>query len=153
MTAEPKAVLKPKLVPTLPMYLILWVIFGTILGLFVGVFGAIVASLAGRGDLFGMLMLGGTGGTLSVLLVLIVLRIVTTEYRIYDDRIEREAGVVATNLKTLDLDTQYTVEYTQSLLDRLFGVGTVQFNTSGGEESELSVAHVSRARELYDEFN
>jgi uncharacterized membrane protein YdbT with pleckstrin-like domain len=65
------------------------------------------------------------------------LRRVSTKYLITTQRLRISRGVVRRAVQETRLDRVQNVNYQQSLLDRVFGVGTVDFDTAGTDDSEF----------------
>jgi uncharacterized membrane protein YdbT with pleckstrin-like domain len=65
------------------------------------------------------------------------LRRVSTKYLITNQRLRISRGVVRRSVQETRLDRVQNVNYQQSLLDRIFRVGTVDFDTAGTDDSEF----------------
>jgi uncharacterized membrane protein YdbT with pleckstrin-like domain len=65
------------------------------------------------------------------------LRRVGTKYLLTDQRLRISRGIVRKNVQETRLDRVQNVNYTQGILDRIFGVGTVDFDTAGTDDSEF----------------
>jgi uncharacterized membrane protein YdbT with pleckstrin-like domain len=76
---------------------------------------------------------------LIVGLTLIVgyLRRVTTKYLITTQRLRISRGIVRRNVQETRLERVQNVNYQQSVLDRVFHVGNVDFDTAGTDDSEF----------------
>ena len=59
------------------------------------------------------------------------LRRVGTKYLLTNQRLRIGRGIVRKDVQETRLDRVQNVNYTQGVLDRLFGVGTVDFDTAG----------------------
>jgi uncharacterized membrane protein YdbT with pleckstrin-like domain len=93
-----------------------------ILGLLVGEWGLSVAIAA----------------ALVVLTLLIgYLRRVSTKYLITTQRLRISRGIVRRHVQETRLERVQNVNYQQSVLDRMLGVGTVDFDTAGTDDSEF----------------
>jgi uncharacterized membrane protein YdbT with pleckstrin-like domain len=73
----------------------------------------------------------------GVTLVVGYLRRVSTKYLITTQRLRISRGIVRRSVQETRLDRVQNVNYGQSVLDRLFGVGTVDFDTAGTDDSEF----------------
>jgi uncharacterized membrane protein YdbT with pleckstrin-like domain len=93
-----------------------------VLGLLVGEWGLSVAIAA----------------ALVVLTLLIgYLRRVSTKYLITNQRLRISRGIVRRHVQETRLERVQNVNYQQSVLDRMLGVGTVDFDTAGTDDSEF----------------
>jgi uncharacterized membrane protein YdbT with pleckstrin-like domain len=84
-------------------------------------------------------------GTAIVIAVVIValtlvvgfLRRVGTKYLLTNQRLRISRGIVRKRVQETRLDRVQNVNYSQGVLDRIFGVGTVDFDTAGTDDSEF----------------
>jgi uncharacterized membrane protein YdbT with pleckstrin-like domain len=75
---------------------------------------------------------------LAVLTLLIGwFRRVSTKYLITNQRLRISRGIVRRNVQETRLERVQNVNYNQSVLDRMLGVGTVDFDTAGTDDSEF----------------
>ena len=65
------------------------------------------------------------------------LRRVGTKYLLTNQRLRISRGIVRKDVQETRLDRVQNVNYTQGVLDRVFGVGTVDFDTAGTDDSEF----------------
>jgi len=65
------------------------------------------------------------------------LRRVGTKYLLTNQRLRISRGIVRKNVQETRLDRVQNVNYNQGVLDRMFGVGTVDFDTAGTDDSEF----------------
>jgi len=70
-------------------------------------------------------------------LVVGYLRRVSTKYLITSQRLRISRGIVRRSVQETRLDRVQNVNYEQSVLDRMFRVGTVDFDTAGTDDSEF----------------
>jgi uncharacterized membrane protein YdbT with pleckstrin-like domain len=70
-------------------------------------------------------------------LVVGYLRRVSTKYLITTQRLRISRGLVRRSVQETRLDRVQNVNYDQSMLDRLFRVGNVDFDTAGTDDSEF----------------
>jgi uncharacterized membrane protein YdbT with pleckstrin-like domain len=70
-------------------------------------------------------------------LVIGYLRRISTKYLITNQRLRISRGVVRRNVQETRLERVQNVNYQQGMLDRLLGVGTVDFDTAGTDDSEF----------------
>jgi uncharacterized membrane protein YdbT with pleckstrin-like domain len=93
-----------------------------ILGLLVGEWGLSVAIAA---------------ALVVLTLVIGYLRRVSTKYLITTQRLRISRGIVRRHVQETRLERVQNVNYQQSVLDRMLGVGTVDFDTAGTDDSEF----------------
>jgi uncharacterized membrane protein YdbT with pleckstrin-like domain len=77
-----------------------------------------------------------------------LLRQIRTTYTITDRRLAIERGLLARDLHETTLDRVQNVAARQSLLERLLGVGTIDFDTAGSAEFDFSFAGVEHPRRI-----
>src|ERR671910_1461061 len=73
----------------------------------------------------------------ALTLVVGYLRRVSTKYLITTQRLRISRGIVRRSVQETRLDRVQNVNYNQSMLDRLFRVGNVDFDTAGTDDSEF----------------
>jgi len=73
----------------------------------------------------------------AVTLIVGYLRRVSTKYLITTQRLRISRGIVRRSVQETRLDRVQNVNYEQSVLDRVFGVGSVDFDTAGTDDSEF----------------
>jgi uncharacterized membrane protein YdbT with pleckstrin-like domain len=76
-------------------------------------------------------------------LVVGYLRRVSTKYLITTQRLRISRGLVRRSVQETRLDRVQNVNYNQSMLDRLFRVGNVDFDTAGTDDSEFRFVWVN----------
>jgi uncharacterized membrane protein YdbT with pleckstrin-like domain len=74
-----------------------------------------------------------------VVLTLLIgyLRRVSTKYLITNQRLRISRGIVRRHVQETRLERVQNVNYQQSVIDRVLGVGTVDFDTAGTDDSEF----------------
>jgi uncharacterized membrane protein YdbT with pleckstrin-like domain len=88
-------------------------------------------------------------GALAVLtLVVGYMRRVSTKYLITNQRLRISRGIVRRNVQETRLERVQNVNYNQSVLDRMLGVGTVDFDTAGSDDSEFRFDWVNGPEEV-----
>jgi uncharacterized membrane protein YdbT with pleckstrin-like domain len=80
----------------------------------------------------------------ALTLVVGYLRRVSTKYLITTQRLRISRGIVRRSVQETRLDRVQNVNYQQSVLDRIFGVGNVDFDTAGTDDSEFRFEWVNR---------
>ncbi|HEX8120890.1 MAG TPA: PH domain-containing protein [Solirubrobacteraceae bacterium] len=90
------------------------------------------------------------GAVIAVFLVLLVLTIligfvkrVTTTYSITNQRLRIQKGLVARKLQQTRIERVQNVNTSQSVLERLLQVGTVDFDTAGTDDSDFQFVGVA----------
>jgi uncharacterized membrane protein YdbT with pleckstrin-like domain len=73
----------------------------------------------------------------ALTLIVGYLRRVSTKYLITTQRLRISRGIVRRSVQETRLDRVQNVNYEQSVLDRIFGVGNVDFDTAGTDDSEF----------------
>ena len=114
--------------------------------------GLTVAALAVV--IFGLLAGSWELGTIApaaiagLTLVIGYLRRVSTKYLITTQRLRISRGIVRRNVQETRLGRVQNVNYQQGVLDRLLGVGTVDFDTAGTDDSEFRFEWVNGPEEV-----
>ena len=67
-----------------------------------------------------------------------------TKYLITNRRLRITRGIVRRNVQETRLDRVQNVNYEQGVIDRVFKVGTVDFDTAGTDDSEFRFEWVNR---------
>ena len=84
---------------------------------------------------------GPAGGIAAVIVALTLvigwLRRVSTKYLITTQRLRITRGIVSKKVQETRLERVQNVNYEQGVLDRVLGVGTVDFDTAGTDDSEF----------------
>ena len=85
-----------------------------------------------------------------VVLTLVIgyLRRVSTKYLITNQRLRISRGIVRRHVQETRLERVQNVNYQQSVLDRMLGVGTVDFDTAGTDDSEFRFEWVDGPEEV-----
>ena len=78
------------------------------------------------------------------------LEFVNSKYKITRVRVETEHGVLAKKLDTLELWRVLDVQYTQSLIDRIFGNGRVTLIGTDQSDPELHLHGLPNHRQLFE---
>jgi uncharacterized membrane protein YdbT with pleckstrin-like domain len=80
----------------------------------------------------------------GVTLLIGYLRRVGTKYLITNQRLRITRGIIRRKVQETRLERVQNVNYQQGVLDRLLGVGTVDFDTAGTDDSEFRFEWVNR---------
>ena len=110
-----------------------------LMSFYVGGIGLAVLVLVILGLLVGEWALAAAiAAALAVLTLLIGwFRRVSTKYLITTQRLRISRGIVRRHVQETRLERVQNVNYNQSVLDRMLGVGTVDFDTAGTDDSEF----------------
>jgi uncharacterized membrane protein YdbT with pleckstrin-like domain len=81
-------------------------------------------------------------------LVIGYLRRISTKYLITNQRLRISRGVFRKKVQETRLERVQNVNYEQGVLDRLLGVGTVDFDTAGTDDSEFRFDWVNGPEEV-----
>ncbi len=110
-----------------------------LLGFYAGGVGIAVLIVVVLGILAGSLGLAIVIGAVIAALTLVIgyLRRWATKYLITTQRLRISRGIVRRNVQETRLDRVQNVNYNQSVLDRALGVGSVDFDTAGSDDSEF----------------
>jgi uncharacterized membrane protein YdbT with pleckstrin-like domain len=85
-----------------------------------------------------------------VILVVLGVRKRSVAWKVTSRRIEIEHGWLSRKLDTLELWKVQDVEFTQSILQRMLGVGTLLVKAHDAQEPVLCILGVPGSREVYD---
>jgi uncharacterized membrane protein YdbT with pleckstrin-like domain len=106
------------------------------------VLAAVVVAIAAVADLLGP----GIGIAVAVVVLTLIvgyLRRLFTRYLITNQRLRISRGFVARKVQEARLERVQNVNYGQGFIDRLFGVGTVDFDTAGSDDADFKFAWVA----------
>jgi uncharacterized membrane protein YdbT with pleckstrin-like domain len=76
------------------------------------------------------------------------LRRIGTKYLITTQRLRISRGIVRKHVQETRLDRVQNVNYDQGVLDRMLGVGTVDFDTAGTDDSDFTFEWVNGPEEV-----
>ena len=85
-----------------------------------------------------------------LLLVLRMLRLKTTYYEVCPDRIEWSRGIFDRKVDNIDMFRVIDLRLRRTLLDCVFGIGTVELITTDKTDPEFSFEKMRDSRTLYD---
>jgi uncharacterized membrane protein YdbT with pleckstrin-like domain len=121
-----------------------------LMSFYLGGIGLAVLVVAILGLLAGEWGLSVAIGAALVVLTLLIgyLRRVSTKYLITNQRLRISRGIVRRNVQETRLERVQNVNYQQSVLDRMLGVGTVDFDTAGTDDSEFRFEWVDGPEEV-----
>lgn len=100
----------------------------------------------------GYRVIAGFGLGLIVVLILLikVVRLKMTCYEISPDRIERSRGILDRQVDNIDMFRVIDLKMRRTVLDCIFGIGTVGLVTTDKSDPKFEFEKVHRPRELYD---
>jgi len=100
----------------------------------------------------GYRILTGFGLGLIVVFVLVmkVVRLKMTRYEVSPDRIEWSRGILDRRVDNIDMFRVIDLKMRRSVLDCIFGIGTVGLITTDKTDPKFEFEKVHRSRELYD---
>jgi uncharacterized membrane protein YdbT with pleckstrin-like domain len=84
----------------------------------------------------------------ALTLVVGYLRRIGTKYLITTQRLRISRGLVRKNVQETRLERVQNVNYQQGVLDRVLGVGSVDFDTAGTDDSEFRFEWVNHPEEV-----
>ncbi len=121
----------------------------SILGFYIKGLG--LAVLAGAAGWLALSLGAGIGiaaGVFAGVVVVGFLKRIATTYVISSQRLHIRRGIVARRTQETRLDRVQNVNTSQSVLERLLQVGTVNFDTAGTEDSDFAFAGVADPGEV-----
>jgi uncharacterized membrane protein YdbT with pleckstrin-like domain len=110
-----------------------------LMSFYVGGIGLAVLVLVILGLLVGEWALAAAIAAALVVLTLLIgwLRRLSTKYLITTQRLRISRGIVRRHVQETRLERVQNVNYQQGVLDRVLGVGTVDFDTAGTDDAEF----------------
>jgi uncharacterized membrane protein YdbT with pleckstrin-like domain len=108
---------------------------------------AVVVGIAVAAD---FVAIGSGIGIAIVVLTLVVgyLRRLFTRYLITNQRLRISRGFIARKVQEARLERVQNVNYGQGFIDRIFNVGTVDFDTAGTDDAEFRFAWVAAPEDV-----
>ncbi len=73
-------------------------------------------------------------------------------YRVTNDRIEFEHGIFSKSVQNMDMWRVRDVDFSQSVIERLFGLGRVHIELSDQDVPLIDIGPIRGARDLYDKL-
>ena len=120
---------------------------GVLLAVLIGVIaGLLSAAVSGKVQLLAVI-----AAVLAVFVAVAVtglIRRLRTTYTITNQRLTIETGLLSRELHETRLDRVQNVNSRQSMLERMLGVGTVDFDTAGGAAFSFSFRGVAHPRRI-----
>jgi uncharacterized membrane protein YdbT with pleckstrin-like domain len=120
-------------------------------GLIAAVLGGVIAGLVTRAA-SGSVETGWVGAAVAVIFVVVLLwgfiRRLATTYTITNRRLTIDIGLLSREMHETRLERVQNVNSRQRLLERLLGVGTVDFDTAGGAAYDFKFRGVDNPRKI-----
>jgi uncharacterized membrane protein YdbT with pleckstrin-like domain len=120
---------------------------GALLAVLAGIVAAVVSKIAEDEAKFGWVF-AAVVGVFAVVLVVGWIRRLMTTYTISTRRLHIRRGLVSRRNQETRLDRVQNVNTSQSVLERLLRVGTVDFDTAGGGDYDFKFAGVAKPNEI-----
>jgi len=92
----------------------------------------------------------GLGLIVVLILVIKVVRLKMTRYEVSFDRIEWSRGILDRRVDNIDMFRVIDLKMRRSVLDCIFGIGTVGLITTDKTDPKFEFEKIHRSRELYD---
>lgn len=90
----------------------------------------------------------GAGAVFLVLVLVGLLKRVSTTYSISNQRLHIRRGIVARKIQETRMERVQNVNINQGALQRILQIGTVDFDTAGSGDSDFSFAGVAQPEEV-----
>jgi uncharacterized membrane protein YdbT with pleckstrin-like domain len=108
--------------------------------------GSLIAVVAGAVVLLAVSVLAGVllfAGVLAILVLTGLVKRMATHYVITTERLHIRRGLLSRHVQQTNIDRVQNVNTEQSLLDRVFQVGKVDFDTAGTDDSDFTFTAVA----------
>jgi uncharacterized membrane protein YdbT with pleckstrin-like domain len=120
---------------------------GVVLTIIAGAIAGVVTRLAGRSVNVGIVA-AVVAVALVVMVVVGLIKRVATTYTISNRRLTITSGILSREMHEARLERVQNVNVTQSLLERMLRVGTVDFDTAAGAEYDFKFGGVADPRSI-----
>jgi uncharacterized membrane protein YdbT with pleckstrin-like domain len=114
--------------------------------------GSTLGVLLGKIEFFASWPLWALGFAGLPGMVIVLLRQVTTKYKVTLRRVEREEGILAKDLDSLELWRVLDVRYSQSLFDRITGNAKITLIGTDQSDPELVLHGLPNHRKLFEQI-
>jgi len=92
-------------------------------------------------------------GAILILLVLVILyRRYSWKYTITSEVIESRHGLIARNIKSVRIKDLRNVNLRQSVFQRIFGIGNLEFSSAGGSGIEVTFFGITNPMEVKNQI-
>lgn len=75
-----------------------------------------------------------------------------TEYRILEESIESETGILSTEIRNVRFDEITDISKRQSIIERRFGLGQVRVSTAGSDGKSIKMKDIPNHDEVYEDL-
>jgi uncharacterized membrane protein YdbT with pleckstrin-like domain len=120
-------------------------------GLLAAILAGVIAGLASavaKGSVQVVWVVGVVLAVLAIEFVVALIRRLATTYTITSQRLTIRFGLLSRELHETRLARVQNVNSRQSILDRMLGIGTVDFDTAGGAEFDFAFRGVNRPEDI-----
>lgn len=120
----------------------------------VGIGAAIFSTTANAGTMQTPLLIGGVALLLAsgIMLAYVIVTVRMTRYKITNKLIERESGIILKRTDSLDLARVKDVQLTQSIVDRMAGIGTIEVFSTDRTDPAMFVEALPNAKPIYEKL-
>lgn len=120
----------------------------------VGIGAAIFSTTSNAGTMQTPLLIGGVALLLAsgIMLAYVIITVRMTRYKITNKLIERESGIVLKRTDSLDLARVKDVQLTQSIVDRMAGIGTIEVFSTDRTDPAMFVEALPNAKPIYEKL-
>ncbi|MEF8836029.1 MAG: PH domain-containing protein [Candidatus Thermoplasmatota archaeon] len=129
----------------IPIFVSFLMILGGI-ALYIGILPYI--DLSSKISLYASLALGGIG---FLILIRIYIKRLTTIYAVTNEKVYSRVGFFSREIESAMLDEITDNELEQSITGRIFGYGTVKFNTAGSSDMEVTFKDITNPHDRISE--
>jgi len=120
----------------------------------IGIGAAIFSTTSNAGTMQTPLLIGGVALLLAsgIMLAYVIITVRMTRYKITNKLIERESGIVLKRTDSLDLARVKDVQLTQSIVDRMAGIGTIEVFSTDRTDPAMFVEALPNAKPIYEKL-
>lgn len=86
----------------------------------------------------------------GIMLGYVIISVKTMRYKITNKLIERESGILVKRIDALDLGRVKDVQMSQSVVDRIVNVGTIEIYSTDKSDPDMLVEAIPYARPVYE---
>jgi uncharacterized membrane protein YdbT with pleckstrin-like domain len=126
-------------------------------------FAGLAAIVGGAGAVYGAVSGGSMGQvaliaglalfvSAAIMIAYVVLRVKSLRYKITNRLIEREQGIVFRRVDALDLARVKDVELSQTLIQRMVGIGTIEVFSSDKTDPIMFIEALPNPRPVYEQL-
>jgi membrane protein YdbS with pleckstrin-like domain len=126
-------------------------------------FAGLAATVGGAAAIYGAISGGSMGQvgliaglalfvSAAIMIAYVVLRVKSLRYKITSRLIEREQGIVFRRVDALDLARVKDVELSQTLIQRMVGIGTIEVFSSDKTDPIMFIEALPNPRPVYEQL-